>query len=88
MSERTAGTASGTHTRAVLAIDGMHCGSCAALVEETLLEDLGVVAVKVDLGAHRASVTYDPSVHTLDDLCQAVAAAGYEAHAVGDSESG
>ena len=65
----------------VLAIEGMHCGSCSALIEETLLEDLGVTAASVDLAAARATVTYDPAQHSVGDLCDAVAAAGYVAKA-------
>ena len=68
--------------RAVLEIEGMHCGSCSALIEETLVEDLGVASAHVDLEARRATVTFDPSVHSVADLCDAVAAAGYSAAAV------
>lgn len=68
--------------RAVLEIDGMHCGSCSALIEETLIEDLGVAGAHVDLDARRATVTFDPSVHSVTDLCDAVAAAGYHAAVV------
>ena len=63
----------------VLAIAGMHCQSCAALIEETLVEDLGVTGAEVDLRAARATIRYDPAVHGLDDLCVAVEAAGYQA---------
>ena len=63
----------------VLQVVGMHCGSCTALVEETLVEDLGVVSAVAELRSGRATVTYDPSVHSVDDLCAAVLAAGYEA---------
>ncbi|MGH9092344.1 MAG: heavy-metal-associated domain-containing protein [Acidimicrobiales bacterium] len=74
------GTAGGRPTDvAVLAIEGMHCPSCAALIEETLVEDLGVARAAVDLDAARATVRYDPAVHRLDDLCAAVTAAGYPA---------
>lgn len=71
--------AQGELARAVLAIDGMHCGSCSALIEETLVEDLGVASAQVDLDRGRATVVFDPSVHSVTDLCDAVAAAGYTA---------
>ncbi len=64
---------------AVLMVEGMHCASCSALIEETLIEDLGVPSAQVDLDSGRATVTYDPGAHTVDDLCAAVAAAGYTA---------
>ncbi len=66
-------------TVAVLAIEGMHCGSCAALVEETLVEDLGVARADVDLESGRATVAYDPALFAVADLCDAVVAAGYTA---------
>jgi len=66
-------------TVAVLSVEGMHCGSCVALIEETLVEDLGVEAAEVDLQSGRATVTFDPARHSVDDLCAAVVAAGYEA---------
>lgn len=68
---------------AVLAVEGMHCPSCAALLREVLVEDLGVLDATVDLDAGRASVRYDPAVHGVDDLCAAVVAAGYGARAEG-----
>lgn len=64
---------------AVLAIEGMHCGSCVALIQETLMEDLGVVRAEVDLESGQATVVYDPTQHQVADLCDAVAAAGYAA---------
>jgi len=81
MQETTASESLGQRpgARALLAVEGMHCGSCVALIEETLVEDLGVPSAEVDLAAGRAEVTYDPSTHTVDDLCAAVAAAGYRA---------
>lgn len=72
----------GSLAEAVLSIEGMHCGSCSALIEETLVEDLGVASAHVDLVEHRATVVFDPAVHSVADLCDAVAAAGYRAVAV------
>jgi copper chaperone CopZ len=69
----------GPTTTTLLQIEGMHCDSCTALVEETLVEDLGVVTAEADLGSGRATVTYDPSKHSVDDLCAAILAVGYEA---------
>ena len=62
-----------------LEIGGMHCGSCVALIEETLSADPGVSDVAVDLDAGRASVTFDPDALCVADLCGAVVGAGYEA---------
>jgi copper chaperone CopZ len=66
-----------------LAITGMHCPSCAALIEETLGADDGVTEATVDLAAARARITFDPTVLGPDRLCALVAEAGYQAEAVG-----
>lgn len=64
---------------ASLSIEGMHCGSCAALVEETLVEQPGVIDASVDLESARAVVHYDGGRLGVADLCGLVGAAGYEA---------
>lgn len=78
----------GTTATAVLAVEGMHCGSCVALIEETLVEDLGVASATVDLATARATVVYDPSLYTIDDICAAVVAAGYAASPSDDDGPG
>jgi copper chaperone CopZ len=67
----------------VLHVDGMHCGSCVALIEETLAEQVGVTSATVDLDAARAVVAFDRSQVDVDALTAAVAEAGYAATAVG-----
>jgi len=62
-----------------LAITGMHCGSCSALVQEVLAEQAGVIAVTVDLASGRARLSLEASTVTVEQLCAAVAAVGYGA---------
>ncbi len=57
----------------------MHCQSCAALIEEALARDHRVQRAEVDLAAARASVVFDSSSLSVDDLCAAVVSAGYTA---------
>ncbi len=57
----------------------MHCQSCVALIEETLGRDPAVHRITVDLDAARASVSFDGSALSVDDLCTAVAGVGYRA---------
>lgn len=68
---------------AVLAVDGMHCGACVALIEESLAEQPGVVTASVDLDSARAVVTYDASLLGVDDLRSTIEEAGYSATPVG-----
>jgi copper chaperone CopZ len=66
-----------------LTVTGMHCGSCSALIEESLGEHAAVSAASVDLESARAVVTYDPSRLDADGLCAVVAEAGYSATPAG-----
>jgi len=56
---------------------GMHCTSCARLVEMAVGELEGVVSVKVDYPSGRASVEYDPGSVAAAELNKAVEEAGY-----------
>jgi copper chaperone CopZ len=64
---------------AQLTVEGMHCGSCVALIEETLNERAGVTAALVDLDSARAVIEYDPSTLDLEEIRAAIAEAGYSA---------
>ncbi len=60
----------------------MHCGSCAALIEEILRDQAGVTDAAVRFEAAEARVTFDPAKVTIDDLCASVEDAGYGASLV------
>ena len=64
-------------------IEGMHCGSCVALVEETLIEHDGVSQATVDLDAGKATIGYDPAVVEVATLAAAIQEAGYAATTAG-----
>ena len=65
-----------------LSVEGMHCGSCSALIEETLADQAGVTTASVDLDAARAVVGYDPAQVGTDDLRTLITDSGYPATAV------
>ncbi|MEJ5299082.1 MAG: cation transporter, partial [Armatimonadota bacterium] len=67
---------------ATLNISGMHCASCVGRVEKALSGVPGVVRAAVDLTTRSASVAYDPSAASPEDLAAAVRDAGYEASLV------
>jgi copper chaperone CopZ len=60
----------------------MHCGSCVALIEETLNEREGVRAASVDLDSAGAVIEYDPSTLDVEEIRAAIAEAGYSASLV------
>jgi Cu+-exporting ATPase len=63
----------------ILDIDGMHCASCVARVENALAKVPGVQSARVNLATNQGSVAYDPGKATLGALSAAVSAAGYSA---------
>lgn len=65
-----------------LALTGMNCRSCAALIEEILSDQPGVTGVVVGFEAAEARVTFDPANVTIDDLCASVSDVGYGASPV------
>jgi copper chaperone CopZ len=62
-----------------LALTGMHCSSCSALIEETLGGHPAVERANVDLEGARAEVVYDAGGLRLEELCAVVAGLGYGA---------
>ena len=69
-------------SRVDLTVGGMHCPSCVALIEETLVEQPGVLRASVDLDSARATVDYDPALVDVSNLCHVVVEAGYQAEVV------
>ena len=61
-----------------LQIAGMMCAACVEHNEEALKELPGIDKAVVNLALGKASVEYDPSRVTLNDMKKAVADAGYE----------
>lgn len=75
----TADGQGGTLVTEDLVVGGMHCRSCALLIEETLAREPAVSAISVDLDHGRATVTFDPTALTVADVCASVAGLGYPA---------
>ncbi len=67
---------------AELAVGGMHCSACATRIQRSLGKVPAVASASVNLATHRAFVAFDPHGVAVDDLCRAVAEAGYEAEPV------
>ncbi len=79
-----------THT---FKIKGMHCASCASIIERTLKKSGDVAAVEVNYGTEKAKVSFDSSKVTAHDLSKHIEPLGYTfdipqtAHDMGMSES-
>lgn len=59
-------------------IDGMSCGHCVAGVKRALASVEGVAVHDVRVGA--ATVSYDPARVTPEEITEAIADEGYQAH--------
>ena len=62
-----------------LALGGLHCGSCAGLIEQALRGVPGVLSATVNAAAQRATVRWDTGRTRASDLVGAVQRAGYTA---------
>lgn len=58
---------------------GMHCQSCARLINMEVSDLPGVESVEVDLSAATTSVTFDDSVVSPEAIRDAITGAGYPA---------
>ena len=68
-----------------LNIEGMHCASCAQIIEHALKKTAGVEQANVNFATEKAIVKFDESAVALPALIQAVEAAGYRAALAGKS---
>lgn len=62
-----------------LQIGGMHCASCAGLIERSLKKISGVKLANVNFAAEKAQVAYDAALTDVGALMAAVSRAGYRA---------
>ncbi len=67
---------------AVFTIDGMHCTSCAGLIERSLKKIPGVKEANVNFSAEKARVIYDPRQASAEALKSAIDSTGYRGTAV------
>lgn len=63
-------------------IHGMHCTSCASIIERSLKKTPGVQDVGVNFGAEKAYVVFDEGVTTEASLLDRVRAAGYRGEVI------
>ncbi|GAB3041979.1 heavy metal translocating P-type ATPase [Natronobiforma cellulositropha] len=74
-----------TQRRAHLEITGMSCATCSGSVETAVSALEGVSEVSANYATDEAVVAYDPERTSLEDIYDAIAAAGYEAESVSAS---
>ena len=62
-----------------LDIEGMHCGSCALLIEHTLKDTKGIQQANVNFSAEKATITFDEEKIQLAQIQEAIKHLGYKA---------
>lgn len=65
------------HTTTTLKVSGMTCSSCVQRVEKNLSNLTGVIEANVNFATEKATVTYNNSQISVDDLKETVEKAGY-----------
>jgi Cu+-exporting ATPase len=68
-----------TATKTSFPIVGMHCASCARLIEKKLQRTPGVLSAAVNYGSEEAAVNFNPSICSLGILSTVVSSLGYKA---------
>jgi copper chaperone CopZ len=66
-------------TTHVFHIEGMHCGSCALLIDDTLEDRPGVHSTQTTIKQKRSTVELDTSQNSAEDVISAIAELGYRA---------
>ena len=73
--------------KADFSIQGMHCSSCALIIEKSLNKVDGVKEAHVNFASEKASIIFDASVTKEADLIKTVKKAGYRASIVNQNDS-
>ena len=69
-----------------LSLSGMHCTSCALLIEKSLKKFPGVKEANVNFSAEKALITYDESLTKKESFIDAVKRTGYSATFIDDKD--
>lgn len=75
------------NAKANLSLYGMHCSSCAAIIEKNIKKVAGVKEAHVNFAAEKASVIFDENMAKKEDLIAAVVKAGYRAAVVDEKDT-
>ncbi|KKU55590.1 MAG: Heavy metal translocating P-type ATPase [Candidatus Moranbacteria bacterium GW2011_GWE1_49_15] len=68
--------------RISLSLFGMHCSSCANIIERSVKKVSGVKSANVNFAAEKASVVFDENTASINDLVNAISKAGYKAEEI------
>lgn len=76
-----------TSKRVNLSLFGMHCSSCALIIEKSLSKTSGVKKAHVNFASEKALITYDDSIIKKETLVEVVKKTGYSATVINDKDT-
>ncbi len=82
------GGAGQTETRETYVLGGMHCSSCAGLIEHSLKKLKGIKEARVNFAAEKAFVIFNSQIISSDEIIARIKKTGYAATAAGASVNG
>ena len=65
--------------KAILSISGMHCASCAKIIERELSEKFGVSSISVNYDSRKAFLEFNQQETNLDEIKKEIEGLGYKA---------
>lgn len=63
----------------ILTISGMHCASCAKIIESTFEEKEGIGSISVNYDSRKAFIELDPQKTNLNEIKSEIETLGYKA---------
>ena len=73
--------------RISLSLFGMHCASCAAIIEKSLKKAPGVVQANINFAAEKASIVFDPQKTNIKTLLSVISVAGYRGEEINTKDT-
>ncbi|MFH1683005.1 MAG: heavy metal translocating P-type ATPase [Candidatus Woesearchaeota archaeon] len=61
-------------------ISGMHCQSCAVILDKALNKEKGFISANINFSTEKAAVEYDPNLIDEEKILQVIKRKGYEGH--------
>lgn len=73
-----------TTKKVELKLKGMHCASCALIIDKGLKKKEGITESSVNYGTEKATVSYDSSKLSEKDIIEVIKGRGYDAELIGN----
>ena len=74
---------SGSEKKVTFRVSGMHCASCAGIIEKSIKKLEGIAYVQVSFAAQKAQVTFNPQQSSEEAIIERIKKAGYRADVAG-----